>query len=229
MIRFATESDRAGVRTLLEENFTRDREYLDHFLAPSTDRRLFCRVEQGRVVSTLSAFQISYVSGEEVTSGGAGFHKYYQGFYLYGLCTAADCRGRGYAGSLIEFAAETARREGWDFLILRPMDSDSRLAEYYRRRGFTLETFRRSGLPTCEEPCEIVAMRASQLFMLRHKALACNYFQWSAPMLHYIIREARLNPARTPAVPPEPWALVRPLNADFRLSGPDAVFSYPMD
>ncbi len=226
MIRFATESDRSGVRALLEESFTSDREYLDHFLAPSTDRRLFCRVEQGRVVSTLSAFQISYVSGE---AGGASFHKYYQGFYLYGLCTAADCRGRGYAGSLIEFAADSARREGWDFLILRPMDSDSRLADYYRSRGFTEETFRRGGLPPCEESCNIVAMRASQLFMLRHKSLACNYFQWSAPMLHYIIKEARLNPASTPAESAGPWALVRPLNAGFRLSGPDAVFSYPMD
>lgn len=228
MIRFATEDDRIGVRALLEECFTSGREYLDHFLSPSTDRRLLCRLEQGRVVSTLSAFQISYVSGEE--AGGDGhYHKYYHGFYLYALCTTPDCRGLGYAGSLIEYAAAKARREGWDFLILRPMDADSGLAAYYRRHGFTQEIFRRGGLPACEQPRNIGAMRASQLFMLRHKALVCNYFQWSAPMLHYIIREARLNPAATPAAPPRPWALVRPLSAAFRLSGNDAVFSYPMD
>ncbi len=228
MIRFATESDREGVRALLEESFTRDREYLDLFLSPATDRRLLCRVEQGKVVSTLSAFQISYVSNEEASGSGI-FHKYYQGFYLYGLCTAPACRGRGYAGSLIEFAAERARLEGWDFLILRPMDSDRRLSEYYRMHGFTQDVFRRCDLPACEEPCNIVAMRASQLFMLRHKSLVCNYFQWSAPLLHYIIREARLNPASAPAEQPRPWAMVRPLNEDFRLCGPDAVFSYPMD
>lgn len=53
-----------------------------------------------------------------------------QGAYLYALCTRADCRRRGIAGSLIEWA-----KAHFDFLFLIP--ANEALAHYYREKGFS--------------------------------------------------------------------------------------------
>lgn len=282
MIRFVKPCDIDGVRALIKESFGCDEAYLDLYLERNPAPRRMCCIEDGRVVSFLAAFPVDYVSGEMA----GGFHRTWHGYYLHGLCTAPEYRRRGYAAALIDYCAATTGRDGWEFLILRPQAGEKHLVNYYRRLGFTIDLNRQPGLPGFESPQNITGMHAGELFLKRYNALRCNYFQWSAPMLHYIIREARLNPGRSSVTPVDrivtpvhssvapghssvapadrivtpgltgglpcgrlpirsamtasyarsssctttvPYAMLRPFSTDFRLSSPDAVFSYPMD
>ena len=223
MIRFVTPDDIPGVRSLIKECFGCDDAYLDLYLERNPAPRRMCCIEAGRVVAFLAAFPVDYISGE--ISG--GFHRTWHGYYLHGLCTAPEYRNRGHAAALIDYCASTTGRDGWEFLILRPQSGDNRLVKYYHKLGFTIELSRKTNLPECESPANIVARHAGELFLDRYKKLRCNFFQWSAPMLHYIIREARLNSGSSGIS--SPYAMIRPFSTDFRLSSPDAVFSYPMD
>ena len=223
MIRFVTPDDIPGVRALIKECFGCDEAYLDLYLEKNPAPRRMCCIEDGRVVSFLAAFPVDYVSGDR----DGGFHRTWHGYYLHGLCTAPGYRNRGYAAALIDYCAATTGRDGWEFLLLRPQGGDPHLVKYYRRLGFVLDLQRRDDLPACEYSRNIVERHAGELFLERYNTLKCNYFQWSAPMLNYIIREARLNPGGDKAF--QPYAMLRPFGTDFRLTTGDAVFSYPMD
>ena len=217
MIRFVAPDNISGVRTLLKDSLGFDEAYLDLYLERNPAPRRMCCAQDGRIVAFMAAFPIDYVSGELF----GGFHRTWHGYYLHGLCVAPQYRNRGIEAALIDYCAETTHGDGWDFLMMRPVAGEHYLA------GFSLELRRRENLPESEYPQNITARHAGELFLLRYNKLRYNYFQWSAPMLHYIIREARLNPGRGRDT--EPYAIIRPFCDDFRLSSPDAVFSYPMD
>ena len=240
MIKFVTPEDLPGVRSLLKECFGFGEAWLDLYLERNPAPRRMCCVEDGRVVAFLAAFPVDYVSGERA----GGFHRTWHGYYLHGLCTAPGYRNRGLAAALIDFCAATTGGDGWEFLLIRPQ-GDFLSQEYLRKHGFCMDLTRRSDLPDFEYAQNIPCHHAGELFLQRYRTLMCNYFQWSALMLHYIIRMARLTyPDVTPAgsgtassagqMPysqPEaaPYAMLRPFCNDFSLTSPDAVFSYPLD
>lgn len=242
MIKFVTPEELPGVRSLLKECFGFDEAGLDLYLERNPAPRRMCCVEDGRVVAFLAAFPVDYVSGELV----GGFHRTWHGYYLHGMCTAPGYRNRGIAAALMDFCATTTGRDGWEFLLAHPQ-GDALPPEYLRRHGFSIDLTRRPGLPDFEYAHNITGRHAGELFLQRFHTLRCNYFQWSAPMLHYIIRLARLSyPDVTPGGPglgtipaaglnpasssgAAPYAMLRLFGDDFRLSSPDAVFSYPLD
>ena len=54
--------------------------------------------------------------------------------YLYAIATAAEWRGRGFAGGLIREAIDISRARGYKAVMLIP--SNESLVEYYKRFGF---------------------------------------------------------------------------------------------
>lgn len=241
-LRFATDSDREKLRGPLRESFGWSDALADHYLTPDPARKMLCCICGGTPVAALSGFQLDYVSAEYDTpchpehdhlchperSRGI-YHKYWHGFYLYGLWVASGHDAGSLAATLIETWAAAAAAEGRDFLLLRPFQSPYLTADSYKSLGFSLELTRPGGLPSTEEPEGIAGLRASELFLKRHRSLGSNYFQWSPPLLHYILKHYRLGDLRIAQPTSLPWALIRPVNPAFCLSSPTAVFSYPLD
>lgn len=270
-LRFATDTDREQVRPLLKASFGWSDALADHYLTPDPARKMLCCIDGGFPVAALSGFQLDYVSAEYDTpchpeqemsrlatlarhdselchperSRGI-YHKYWHGFYLYGLWVAPGHDAGSLAAALIETWAAAAAAEGRDFLLLRPFQSPYLTADSCKSLGFSLELTRPGGLPSIEEPEGIAGLRASELFLKRHRSLGSNYFQWSPPLLHYILKHCKFAAERdlsnslemtsgpSPGEAPRaesitPWALIRPVNPAFCLSSPAAVFSYPLD
>ena len=258
-LRFATESDREQLRPLLMASFGWSDALADHYLTPDPARKMLCCISCGTPVAALSGFQLDYVSAEfdplchpehdpschPGRSRGI-YHKYWHGFYLYGLWVAGGHDAGSLAATLIETWAAAAAAEGRDFLLLRPFQSPYLTADSCKSLGFSLELTRPGGLPSTEEPEGIAGLRASELFLKRHRSLGSNYFQWSPPLLHYILKhykfaaerdlstslEMTSGPSPGEALRAEsitPWAQLRPVNPAFCLSSPAAVFSYPLD
>ena len=258
-LRFATDTDREQLRPLLKASFGWSDALADHYLTPDPARKMLCCIDGGFPVAALSGFQLDYVSAEYDTpchpehdhlchperSRGI-YHKYWHGFYLYGLWVASGHDARSLAATLIETWAAVAAAEGRDFLLLRPFQSPYLTADSCKSLGFNIELTRPGGLAATEEPEGIAGLRASELFLKRHRSLGSNYFQWSPPLLHYILKhykfaaerdlstslEMTSGPSPGEALRAEsitPWALIRPVNPAFCLSSPAAVFSYPLD
>ena len=256
-LRFATDSDREQLRPLLKASFGWSDALADHYLTPDPARKMLCCIDGGFPVAALSGFQLDYVSAEYDTpchpehdhlchperSRGI-YHKYWHGFYLYGLWVAPGHDAGSLAAALIETWAAAAAAEGRDFLLLRPFQSPYLTVDFCKSLGFSLELTRPGGLPSTEEPEGIAGLRASELFLCRHRSLGSNYFQWSPPLLHYILKHYHLSRSSVMSsersesrhLQPDrasthlsPWALLRPVNPAFGLSSPAAVFSYPLD
>ena len=258
-LRFATDTDREQLRPLLKASFGWNDALADHYLTPDPARKMLCCICRDTPVAALSGFQLDYVSAEYDTpchpehdhlchperSRGI-YHKYWHGFYLYGLWVAPGHDAGSLAADLIEAWAATTAAEGRDFLLLRPGQAPHLTADFCKSLGFNIELTRSANLPSTEEPEGIAGLRASELFLLRHRSLGSNYFQWSPPLLHYILKhykfaaerdlstslEMTSGPSPGEALRAEsttPWALLRPVNPAFCLSSPAAVFSYPLD
>ncbi len=108
-------------RELWQRVFGDSREFIDMFLTNVfRAENLFCREEQGRVVS------MAFVVELQTKYGPTG--------YLYAVATDAEWRGRGMAQAVVDEAVKEMRRRGYAAAMLIP--SHLGLKEYYRRFGF---------------------------------------------------------------------------------------------
>ncbi|MCF0173610.1 MAG: GNAT family N-acetyltransferase [Bacteroidales bacterium] len=235
-VRFATLSDIDKMKHLYRKCFSCKEDYLEYFFSSPIIRHLVSTDTAGKVVATLAAFQLEYVSdypdpsADEFNFGRlalSNFHCEYKGFYLYGLCTDSSARQKGHATALLRFFEKEARREGWDFLCLQPADGCPELVGLYDKAGFTQHYFRRHNLPLHEVTAGITEMHTSELFLLRQRTFQKDYFRWSAPILQYIIGEARLNPCHETDLS-NIYLQMLPLNPEMKITRKDIIFSYPM-
>lgn len=111
----------AECRTLWMDVFGDSREDVDRFLIDiHREENLLTHSEQGRVASMLNIVEIDTDFGPTA--------------YLYAIATAAEWRGRGFAGGLIREAIDISRARGYKAVMLIP--SNESLVEYYKRFGF---------------------------------------------------------------------------------------------
>ena len=66
-----------------------------------------------------------------------------KGFYIYGLATVPQYRGKGYARQLIEYVCQQKFSNGYDFCVAQPAQES--LFEYYKNLGFDTTTYLRKG------------------------------------------------------------------------------------
>lgn len=108
-------------RDLWQRTFGDSREFVDMFFTDVyRPENLFCRKEQGRVVS------MAYVVELQTDYGPTG--------YLYAVATDADFRMRGLSSAVVEEALAEMRRRGYCAAMLIP--SQSSLKHFYARFGF---------------------------------------------------------------------------------------------
>lgn len=112
---------KAECRTLWMDVFGDSREDVDRFLIDiHREENLLTHSEQGRVASMLNIVEIDTDFGPTA--------------YLYAIATAAEWRGRGFAGGLIREAIDISRAREYKAVMLIP--SNESLVEYYKRFGF---------------------------------------------------------------------------------------------
>lgn len=71
----------------------------------------------------------------DLTAGGK------KGFYIYGVATLPQFRGRGYASELIKYVCDEKFKQGYDFALTQPADEN--LFKFYEKLGFDNKTYLR--------------------------------------------------------------------------------------
>jgi len=66
-----------------------------------------------------------------------------KGFYIYGLATVPQYRGKGYAKQLVECVCQQKFNEGYTFCVTQPAEES--LFEFYKNLGFDTTTYLRKG------------------------------------------------------------------------------------
>ena len=69
-----------------------------------------------------------------------------KGFYIYGLATVPQYRGKGYAKQLVEYVCNDKFSNGYDFCLTQPAEES--LFDYYKKLGFETTTYLRKGTVT---------------------------------------------------------------------------------
>lgn len=121
---YSSGADATELRPLWEDAFGADRGSLSCLSGAvrSADRIYTARETDGRLGGFFFSFSLQ-------TQG-------QKGFYIYGLCTRRDLRGRGIMRELIRHGADSEAARGASFALLIP--ANEALRETYRKMGFSL-------------------------------------------------------------------------------------------
>ncbi len=144
----ATTKDLAALQSIWSAAFAEEAAYTSFVLA----RCLAC----GTVLwnpdhrSCLTLFPINYVLPGKSLAG----------FYVYGLATHPQLKGRGFASALLQEAALWAGKQTAAFLMLFP--ASARLNNFYSTRGYTAtvrvpKALRVTSRPAQQNPSEVLA------------------------------------------------------------------------
>lgn len=128
MVRMRTSApaDRPRLRELWKLAFGDGDGYIDCFFAACPEPERVLVLEDGAGVQAMTAwFDMPLVS-----TGG----ERYPAAYLYAVATHPDCRGRGYAGTLLKWAGEWLRERGFDCLTTVPAGES--LHRFFAANGF---------------------------------------------------------------------------------------------
>lgn len=166
-----------ALRHLWKQCFDADNAFLDLFFNKGFSRcNTFCIEDAGDTVSALSVFPVEY--------------RGHKGGYVYGVCTAPEHRGHGYALKLLsDVERHCSDKMQMDFFILRPASGP--LFGYYRKAGYTLDIYRNQAaysLPSIPVPVAAKPLTGEELYELRR---SCYYdmglFEWSPDACGYIL------------------------------------------
>ncbi len=126
ILRPATIGDRPRLRQLWQLAFGDSDDYIDCFFAACPDpERVLVLADESGVQAMTAWFDMPLVSAD----GGQ-----WPGAYLYAVATHPDCRGKGYAGRLLDWAGEWLRGKGFSCLTTVPASES--LHRFFAANGF---------------------------------------------------------------------------------------------
>ncbi|MEG2524038.1 MAG: GNAT family N-acetyltransferase [Oscillospiraceae bacterium] len=191
MIRFATEVDIPGLKTLWTMSFDDPINYIDFFydkLARPCDTLIFD--EDGQIAAMLTLIPTALVYRD----------KSVRAAYVYGAATHKNYRSRGVMTALLAHAEEYARTQGYSLVVLVP--GEKYLFDYYKRRGYSADfncrvaeikhgMLRRDIVPDTETQTD--ALSIDELYELREAALAdIAHIAWKPDALRGILLDAKI-------------------------------------
>ena len=122
----ATAADREGLMTLWNQCFDADERYSRlAFGGRYPLGNTWILEEENKLACAVSLLPCAWEKGGEQ----------YRGFYLYGLGTLPEYRGKGYATKLTEQVLAHLKEKEAAFAVLMPAEPG--LFDFYRRQGFT--------------------------------------------------------------------------------------------
>lgn len=121
MIRFLTREEYERTKPLAAACFGDDEELERYYRQDVGENRVAVMEKDGRIVSMVQLRRFSAEYGDESVPV----------WYMLYVCTAPDCRGRGYMDAVMGFVLDTLRDEGEPFCFLVPVDE-----KIYAHLGF---------------------------------------------------------------------------------------------
>ena len=120
--------DQAGIRTIWEEQFTTECEYLSVMFGEIIPNCTSYVCKDGnKVISALSLMPMLFIDDNKGTR--------LNGWYMFGVATLRDYWGKRIAAQTIEYASSEMEKEGFSFIFERP--ANQTLNNYYSKLGFT--------------------------------------------------------------------------------------------
>lgn len=156
-----------GIRSVWEEVFTDDKEYLDIMFSKIMPHcRSYIHKENNEVLSVASFMPMQFHSPLIAAP--------LNGWYMFGVATKEKARGSKLAAKLIAEITENLKSEGYDFIFERPAIQS--LNNYYLKLGFSV--------PVKKQPIDFsqTAISAQQIL----KQIRDHYptrFEWQKPEL----------------------------------------------
>lgn len=118
-IRIANENDYTKLRDLWQEVFGDSSEYIDN-LYDSLDATGYVLLEEGKVVSCLTVFDVGTFEGKPISE-------------IYAVCTKNSARENGYASKLVAFVRDEIKEDGKVAMIC---PASEMLIEFYSKLDF---------------------------------------------------------------------------------------------
>ena len=120
--------DLTGIRTIWEEQFTTESEYLSVMFGEIIPNCTSYVCKDGnKVISALSLMPMLFIDDNKGTR--------LNGWYMFGVTTLRDYWGKRIAAQTIEYASSEMEKEGFSFIFERP--ANQTLNNYYSKLGFT--------------------------------------------------------------------------------------------
>lgn len=124
----AKAEDIPKIKKMWMEIFNDSEQFTDFALSICSEDGIYLLKNENEIVSMT-------IAGIDVEAYGK------KGFYIYGVCTKPQYRGKGYAKQLINYICEEKIGNGYDFSITQPASES--LFEFYKNLGFDNITYLR--------------------------------------------------------------------------------------
>jgi ribosomal protein S18 acetylase RimI-like enzyme len=188
MIRFATYNDIPALTHIRKVCFDEGVGYSNFYFAKRfTVNNTLVYEEEGRPVATLTLLDAEVLTAKSVLPIA----------YVYSVATLPDCRRRGLAAALLQYADEYLQKRGVAASLLAPASAD--LFTYYAKLGYETKFFiTKHGVDNIDVKtnnlAQLADLTAADYFRLRRKAYAAGgyYVQWDSHALDFALSECRL-------------------------------------
>lgn len=188
MIRLLNSYDTPSIANIWRECFTTDNNYIDNFINncfPHSHTFGFFSGSIDKAVSILSILPAySLVKVDNNLS-------VLKGYYVYGVGTLKNHRGKGYSGNLMEYLFEYAKNNNIQFTVLKPAQES--LYNLYRKQSYntTLYSYETTLelCPNKKTKYRSVWIDPLQYYAIRKKELSQTHILWSKDIVNYGLSE----------------------------------------
>lgn len=225
----ATVPDFKGIRTIWEERFTTESEYLEVMFSrimPQCTSYIY-RKDDGEILSVASFMPMKFIDSIQ----NAVMH----GWYMFGVATRKKAEGKRLAAQTISYAIDDISTKNYQFIFERP--ANQQLNNYYLKLGFSKTLKRASfafstGKDKCSPGNTAEAYPQKPLTECILEQIDINFkrkFIWgNTEILQSLIDLGELESHPT-VVSDETYIAINPLNGTLPESFDNAFFCFPME
>ena len=228
-ISIATEADYKGIRTIWEERFTTESEYLEVMFSrimPLCTSYIY-KNEDREILSVASFMPMKFIDSIQ--------NNVMYGWYMFGVATLIKAEGKRLATSTISYAVNDISTKNYQFIFERP--ANQQLNNYYLKLGFS-KTLKRAPFVfnTCEERCSPgnTAGSCNQKTLPEYilEQIEMNFerkFLWENPEILQLLIDLGELESHPIEVPDKTYIAINPLNGTSPDSFNNAFFCFPME
>ena len=228
-ISIATEADYKGIRTIWEERFTTESEYLEVMFSrimPLCTSYIY-KNEDREILSVASFMPMKFIDSIQ--------NNVMYGWYMFGVATLEKAEGKRLAANTISYAIDDISTKNYQFIFERP--ANQQLNNYYLKLGFS-KTLKRApfAFNTGEKGCSPgnTAESCNQKTLPKYilEQIEMNFerkFIWeNQEILQALIDLGELE-SHPIEVSDETYIALNPLNGTVSETFDNAFFCFPME
>ena len=225
----ATEADYKGIRTIWEERFTTEGEYLEVMFSrimPLCTSYIY-KNEDGEILAVASFMPMKFIDSIQ--------NNVMYGWYMFGVATLVKAEGKRLAASTISYAIDDISTKNYQFIFERP--ANQQLNNYYLKLGFS-KTLKRApfAFSSRKDQCSSgnTAESCNQKTLPEYilEQIEMNFerrFIWENPEILQALIDLGELESHPIEVPDETYIALNPLNGTSTDSFNNAFFCFPME